>query len=74
MNANSRDIWVSRLDTGQLKLYGVIGVAVGLVFIMLVCQASSLSNVTSTSAFLLGLLILIIGLVALVVSHAAVDG
>ena len=68
MNDKSRDIWVSRLDTVQLRLYGVMGVAVGLVFIMLVRQASSLSSVTSTSAFLLGLLILIIGLVALVMN------
>lgn len=68
MNDMSRDIWISRLNTGQLKLYGAIGVGVGLVFIMLVRQASSLSSVTSTSAFLLGLLILILGLVALVMN------
>jgi hypothetical protein len=68
MNDNSRDVWVSRQDTGQLALYGVIAVAVGLGFIMLVRQASSLSSVTSTSAFLLGLLILILGLAALVMN------
>ena len=63
---SNHNLWVSRQNAGVAKLYVAGAAIVGLIFILLVRQASSLSAVTSNSALFLGLLLLVAGMAALI--------
>jgi len=54
--------------TGQLKLYGAASAFVGLIFIMLIRQATGLSATTNNTALFLGLLLLIPSIAVLVIN------
>lgn len=68
MNGNVRNLWVSQQKSGYTMLFGAAAAVVGLLFILLVRQASGLSATTSNSALFLGLLLLVAGIAVLVMN------